>query len=609
MRNLRWAPLALCLSLLADPSGAVVRYGEGAQVIKGVQLLQDARDANVYHYVPQFPRLSTRDDGSLEILCLKYVDPAGTPNGGLFHALVEFSLPPDLVAELERELKKRVAGARIAGPVPLLQAVDDGEDGVGSFQVISGVLKDKDKGGFAQSVVTSGRAPLLPGSKAVVAAILNQQGATLLWESLTGPTSDVSVAIHASYEALVPNYNARVTADVTTVYKHFSELANRQQAYTRRQIRNVVDDLQRRGALKVEVLDQGAALGLKATEMEGLLQVVTSKLTETMFDYKAGWSADPARETAVESGQIQGRQSRGWLGRIFGGGVLGHLYGGSTDSRYYTDDQYVLKNRKDIRHNVFSLVLAKSSTIRVPVDTAGNLGGLYGALREDPRYFRVVSLGDPAFEFRTVHFQVDGEYVDSFQDTVNFVSVNLRKTYPGQPAFTRALRFTPTDIKAGKTVQELALPRLGLTAADWAQYEYQVRWSLRDGPTVSVPPQEDRWLRASDPAVSLLPPFERKVIEIESDRQLFAASGVATAVVEFATLLGGTPRLVPRATLRATDAAPTTKLSLYHDRGTPVAVRVSWHSAAGKTVGRLQPLDSSLLYVTPPRAETPGGGQ
>ena len=53
-------------------------------------------------------------------------------------------------------------------------------------------------------------------------------------------------------------------------------------------------------------------------------------------------------------------------------------------------------------------MLAKSSTIKVPVDTAGNLGGLYTALKNDPRYFRIVDLDDPAFEFRPVHFQVDG---------------------------------------------------------------------------------------------------------------------------------------------------------------------------------------------------------
>src|SRR5262249_41969186 len=152
----------------------------------------------------------------------------------------------------------------------------DGDEDAGSFRLVSAVLTDKEKGGFAQSVVTSGRAPLMPGARAVVAAILNQQGATLLWNSLMGSTSDVSVAIRASYGAAVQSYDARVTADVSTVYKHFSQLENHQGGYTRNQIRNVVDDLQRTSVLKVEVMDRTAGLGLKASEMEGILGVVTS---------------------------------------------------------------------------------------------------------------------------------------------------------------------------------------------------------------------------------------------------------------------------------------------------------------------------------------------
>ena len=120
--------LALAAWLLAGPGWALVRYDDGRRVIKGVQLLQDAGDPNVYFYVPQFPRLATRADGTFELLCLKYVDPTGAASGGLFHALIEFSLPDELVADVERELKKQVPGARLAGPVPLLQAAQDGED-------------------------------------------------------------------------------------------------------------------------------------------------------------------------------------------------------------------------------------------------------------------------------------------------------------------------------------------------------------------------------------------------------------------------------------------------------------------------------------------------
>ena len=583
----------LCLLALPRPASALVNYDKGSRVILGVQLLQDSDDPSLYYYLPQFPRLAMKEDSTFEFLCVKYVDQAGGTNGGLFHALVEFTLPDPVVKKVEAALREKVAGAKLMGPVPLMQSVKDGEEGTGSFEVVSAVLADKGEGGFTRSVVTSGRAPLMPGSKAVVAALLRQEGATLLWNSLTSPTSDVSVAIHGYYEAAVEGYNAKVTADVSTIYTHFSSTQNVQQDYTKTQIRSAVDNLQRTGDLKIEVLDRSAGLGIKADDMAGVLQLVTDKLVELMFDSKTGWAVDPEREKAVEANQIQGRQERGWFSSTFGG---------SEDTKYYTDNQFVLKNRKDIRQNTFVLNLSKKSTIKVPLDTAGNLGGLYHAMGNDDRYFRVVNLSDPDFEFRPVYFQVDGDYLDSFADAINFVTVNFRKNYAGKPAFTKAVTFNRADVEAGKTTQNVAFPRLGMTGDDWTGYEYQTRWSLRGGPTISVPANANQWTKGNDAALSLTPPFEKRVVEIEADRSLFADKGIATAVVEFATSLAGKPRLMKKTTLRAADTTPVTKVALYHDKDSPIAYKVTWYSKNGSKEGKLEVLDTDYLFLTPPDA-------
>ncbi|HET7498338.1 MAG TPA: hypothetical protein VFM00_08560, partial [Candidatus Eisenbacteria bacterium] len=168
----------LCLLALSRPASALVNYDKGSRVILGVQLLQDSDDPSLYYYLPQFPRLAMKEDSTFEFLCVKYVDQAGGTNGGLFHALVEFTLPDPVVKKVEAALREKVAGAKLMGPVPLMQSVKDGEEGTGSFEVVSAVLADKGENGFTRSVVTSGRAPLMPGSKAVVAALLRQEGAT-----------------------------------------------------------------------------------------------------------------------------------------------------------------------------------------------------------------------------------------------------------------------------------------------------------------------------------------------------------------------------------------------------------------------------------------------
>src|SRR5690606_23404712 len=150
----------------------------------------------------------------------------------------------------------QIPGARIAGPVELTQSLEE-NGALGSFEVVSALLSNR--GGeiaFTQSMVTSGHAPLTPGSKAVVAAVLNQEGATLLWNSLTGPNSDVSVPLHAYYEAAVKGYNAVVNATMSVIYEHFSQVLNVQEDYTKDEIRAVVDEMVRDGALEIEVLDR-----------------------------------------------------------------------------------------------------------------------------------------------------------------------------------------------------------------------------------------------------------------------------------------------------------------------------------------------------------------
>jgi len=585
--------LAILIAVgICRPADALVKMDEGRMTVKGIQLLQDYADPTSYYYVPTYPRVATNEDGTFQFLCLKYVDPAGKSGGGLFHALVEFTLPGDIVADLEKELRKSVPDGKIVGPVPLMQAEPaEGEDEPGSFEVVSAVLSDI--GGFTRKVITSGKAPITPGSRAALAAILNPQGATLLWDSLSGPTSDVSIAINAYYEAAVMSFDARITADVTTIYNHFSSLMNVQQDYTRRQLRDITDDLYRKGNIKVEVLDRSKALDLKAGDLQALVDTVTNKIIELMFDSKTGFSADPPREVAVEPGQIKGRQEKGWLAKLFTS---------SGDQKYYTDNQYVMKKREDVRQNIFSVVLTKNSTVKVPVNTAGNIRGLYDEFKEDPRYFRIVNLADPAFEFRSVYFQVDGDYASSFQDSVNFVAVNFRKKFTDNPEFTGTLRFSHENVKDGKLVQEISYPRLAEQDASWLDYEYQVMWSVRNRKTISVPVDQQKWLSANDPAISLAPPLEKRMIEVDADRGTFNDVGVISANLVFEyPLLHEAKRT--RVTLRARDTESTSQVTLYKDPGPKVKAKVTWYLKNGQRVTQdLGETDETYFVLAVPTA-------
>ena len=580
--------IALCfvLSVMNSSLKATVLYSEGSYVIGNVQLLRDMDNPKAYYYVPTVPHLARKPDGTFEFLCLKYVGETGEASGGLFHALVEFTLPDTALAIIEKELKKRVPGAFIAGAVPMMTGpTKEGEEAPSSFEIVSAVLSNVEgKEALTRSTVKSGYAPFTPGSRAAVAALLNQQGATLLWNSLTGPTSDVSVSVHGYYVAAVKAYNAVVTAEMTTIYKHFSEIQSKQKDFTKKQIRNVVDDLKRTGGLKVDVFDQTSGLGIKAGELEAILSLVTNKLTELMFDTKAGWAKDPEKIDAMAGVTDAGRQEDN-LGEEIGQAIANAASFGLANAfnprdknpKYITDDQYVLKDVKEVKSNKFYLNLSKTTTIKVPVHSSGNIGGIFQAYGQDQRYFRIINMNEKKKKKREVHFQVDGEYLDAFNDLVNFVAVNFRKKYPnGHEDVTEKLLFNAADLKAGLSLKSISFPRLGVETADWINYEYQILWSLKgDTRVIRIPSDEAKWIKSGDPAVSLVLPFKKEYIEVDADRALFKEKNTASANISFGSKIGGKSMITRSLTLRANDPESNSKVSVYHDPNTPVVYRTT----------------------------------
>ncbi|MFZ2899983.1 MAG: hypothetical protein WA004_15255 [Saprospiraceae bacterium] len=579
------------------PAFCVVKYDEGRLVINDIQLLQDSENPNDYYYLPQYPRLAQREDGSFEFLCIKYVGRGGAEtSGGLFHALIEFTLLPDELQKLQAELKKIVPVGRIVGPVPMQENIKNGESGLGSFEVISSVLRNEDVGNpFSQHFITSGHAPFLPGSRAAIAALLSQEGATLLWESFNSSTSDVSVALSGYYEAVVKGYNAIIEADASTVYTHFSQVLNEQSGYTRDQLRDITDKLIQSQTIKIEVFDRSTGLGIKTDDLQAIVDLVSNKLIELMFDAKTGWARVPETEVAVEQGQLPGRQSRGAFKRFFSG---------SGDQTYITDNQFVLKQRKDVRVNKFYLNLSKATTIKVPFFTTGNLRGFYSFHGENMQYFRVIDMGDPDFDKRDILFQVDGEFAQAFGDILNFVAVSFRKSYQnGQADVTEEIIIKGQELESGTDLKKITYPALGLTGNDLINYQYRVVWSFKgESQTVRIPVDPNRWLTGKEPAVSLKPPFGKMMVEIDADRTLFKGLEMKSAVIRFFTVLNGKAQVQRTIVLRDTDSQSTQKVALYSDPGQPVAYQVKWYPVRSSQPieGDVIELEDTYLNLIPP---------
>lgn len=576
---------------------AQVNYDEGRLTIQGVQLLQDSNNESVFFYIPQFPTLSTRDNGDFELMCMKYIGQGGNSSGGLFHALIQFDLPEDLLKAVEKELKELKGNATIAGPVPMLQAMKNGEDGIASFKIVSSILNNVEgENAFTQNVITSGHAPLYKNSKAAIAAKLNQEGATLLWESLQGTTSDVSVVVNGYYEAKVKGYNAVVTADMSTIYNHYSKVYSNQKEYTKRQMRKITDEMVQDQKLNIDVFDRSAGLGIKTEDMSSILSLVTDKLIELMFDAEMGWAKQPEKETAVEQGQLLGRRKRGFFSKVFGG---------ARDEKYVTDNQFVLKKREDIKVNKFYLNLSKSTTIKVPVYASGNISGLYDYFQENPedkdKYFRVVDLEDIDFGKREIIFQLDGEYVDSFNEILNSVSVSFKKAYgEDHNDVTRDLVIKRGDLENGIDFRNVFYPRLGIESSEWLDYEYRLSWNLKgDAKTIEMP-RGSGWIKTNDAAIALTPPFLKRSVQIDADRSSFEDAGIHACSLSFYTIINGKPKSQKTVILRKTDAENTTKVNLYHDKDEPVAYQLSWHGVNGTSTEPVKVLESNFMFLMPP---------
>lgn len=586
--------LALCFS-----SGlqAAVDYDAGIMTIEGVQVFRDAEDPNAYYYLPQYPRIATNENGDFQFLLMKQIGADGS--GGIFHTLIEFTLDEALVSKIQMKLEELQPGATLVGALPLLQPGED--DAVGAFRVISATLDaDAPPERLTGRVISSGPAPITPGSRAAIAARLSQAEATVLMESMTGATSDLSVAIRGYYEAKVQGYNAVVSANMDTLYSHRSIIDNLTQGYTKREARRIVDELHQDGAIEVDVYDRSEALGIESDDLAKVLDIVTDKLIEVMFDTETGWSRTPEPEVVLAQGQIAGRQEQGWFGKIFSG---------PEDLPYYSDDQYVLKNREDVRSNKFYLNLSQSSVIRIPFDTTGNIGGFYDALTAESRkkYFKVIDLdADIDFEQLDVLFHIDGEVSEGFEKTFNNVAINVREVpTPGAAARSGSLHIQASDLQKGDDIRNFRLTRLGDSSDSWREFEYQVAWSMRGYPELlRQPASANRWSRSRDGLVTLMPPLDRESITVLANTTDFAEKNIVASVVQIIGEVTSEVRFIGEVRVLATDGDPSNSRIVYRDPGTSMAYRIIWHTRDGRRA-KAAPvlLEDNLIYIAPPSAE------
>ena len=335
---------------------------------------------------------------------------------------------------------------------------------------------------------------------------------------------------------MVRGYNATVSAEVNTVYEHFSAVLNKQQGYTKRELRQIVDKLSHDNVLKVEVFDRSKWLGIDATAMEGILCLVTDKLVTLMFD-APGWPRQDAR--AGGGGREGADRAPAVARRLRRSGSPAPATSPTSPTT-----SSCMKSRKDIRRTTFSTCCWRATPRS---ESRCTWPATWAACTASTATTRTSSGWSTSRTRRSRPVRSASSSTASgrplFPTLVNWVAVTFRKEHgEGRDATTDQAQLTGPDVAKGTLERVIRYPRLGAQGADWLGYQYRVSWSLiRRDRSRSRARTASGW-QASDPVVTLRPPLAIATAELEVDRDLMVERGVKVGVVEVEARVAGQGR-------------------------------------------------------------------
>jgi hypothetical protein len=422
----------------------------------------------------------------------------------LLHFLMEWSLSPQQEAELRTKLAAQRPGAQLLGAVPL---EPEGESG--SFQIVSASLSDKT---LTPTVVTSGKAPLLPGSRAAAASRMTAEGAQLLAATLEKSRSitDVSVALNYSYSALAPALRGSVTIDWSKLQKEQDHLRSEYKketgdcflwwcgdpTYSYKEVRQQFKFLEEK---KVIVWN------LEETRSDER----SAKIRDAFLQYLLNLTAQPPRaEDPPPAPADKDKDAPN-----------------TRQGRRYTFSQTTLKRTLERKTETLNLNVRLS--VKWPLQLVSNIASWYDPVRNNPRCVASVNLNDPFFQHRDIHFILDLDAKEMFDDAVNYVTVDVRKRRSAGNAFEDRVTLDAKYVKENGIDATVTYARGEDRDPD--AYEYKAQWSLKGG---VLYPQNPPWQRGSWEGVTLSPPVVPRTIEVEGDLAAMAASGITRVTVQ-----------------------------------------------------------------------------
>lgn len=504
--------------VLDNESRLSITLKDGTQLLLYAQVNKN-RIKN-YYYLPTEPRLSVKKDKTPQFLFTKFnteeTEELGGINGALLHLLMEWGLTPEQQKEVELILKNGEQGA-IKGSI-LKGAADVSPDGDQSFRIISATLSD-DK--LAPIVVTSSKAPTVPGSKIAVATKLNADGAQLLASTFEESSSitDLSIELAFKYTVLMPAAKGKATVHWNKMHTQFQQDSASYKVTTGTRSRgNFIADafLGRRTVVTSRSYDEAR------TSIESLVEneFITfeweesmnderiTKMREAFYDFMLEKMANTSNEAEVTPPTAKEKEAMPNI-------KYGRKY---TFNRTYFESNF--KSGTKVFNFNAKLAVDKYFTV------TGNLASWYNGVKDNKKCVSTVLLNDPFFQHRNINLILDLEAEEMFESEVNYVTVNVRKK-----------RNSGNDFKDSKTIDRAYLKENGISASlTYARgddknsdvFEYKTQWSLRSG---NIYPENSQWQKGDWESVTLIPPVTPRTIEFEADVDLLKSLGFTRATL------------------------------------------------------------------------------
>jgi hypothetical protein len=585
-----------------DNSVPVIPLSDGTQVLT-MEALTSTTAAPAYRYLPLTPRLVKKPDGTPVFLFASYNkskrnnDTGADQVGGILNFSMTYGLDAKQLAELEAAVKKMGGpNARLAGPILVKPEADKD-----SFFITSATLSSDD---LTRKVITTGKAPLFPGSQVACAARLTGDGAQIFEQTLKNGkgAGDLAVSFNLAFDAMLPAVDATIVCDWSRLH------ANRETYKSEFQDRLISADVNAKysgvffgGSANANVTDRRVSKqDVKAfydylrekniVRMEGKVTTsdpVAQKYLDaffTMFMERVAKKESPpdpiAGREALKPPDMSHLEKidktpakAGSSGGLFGGVNVAFKY----DNTQYRVKQYTMNNTNQRQTERISLKV--SLPIRMTTQITGNIAQFYNQAKDNPKCVIRFYLDDPFFQKFDVLAPINVDSPESFSTFANYVTVTVRKKRGrGQQDFADSKTFTRRDMTDGLPVARFSYAG-GDTAESSRDFEYAAQWGLRNG---KVWPDKPTYQKSSLEGINVNPPLVGKVLELVGDTGGMQANNVIRVAAQVRFLQLGEEKEINTA-IGQTNATEGVKTTIYCDQEIDAYIyRITYFTSNGK---------------------------